>query len=83
MRLIEMMSTAPARLVKLDNKGTLSVGADADVTIIDPNAEWTIDVEQFKSKSRNCPFNGWRVKGRAVATIVGGELKWMLTQSSS
>ena len=79
MRLIEMMSTAPARLVKLANKGSLAVGADADVTIIDPNAEWAVDVEQFKSKSRNCPFHGWRVKGRAVATIVGGEPKWSLT----
>src|SRR5919107_792922 len=46
MRLIEMMSTKPAQLVKLRNKGTLAVGADADVTIIDPNLEHVIDVEQ-------------------------------------
>jgi dihydroorotase len=76
MRLIEMMSTRPAQLVKLDNKGTLKVGADADVTIIDPNAPWTIDVEQFASKSRNCPFHGWKLKGRPVMTIVGGDVKW-------
>jgi dihydroorotase len=48
------------------------------VTIIDPGAEWSVDVEQFKSKSRNCPFHGWKVKGRAVMTIVGGDLKWSL-----
>jgi dihydroorotase len=71
-----MMSTRPAQLVKLANKGSLQEGADADVTIIDPDAEWTIDVEQFRSKSRNCPFHGWPVTGRAVMTIVGGDVKW-------
>jgi dihydroorotase len=79
MRLVEMMSTRPAQLVKLASKGTLQVGADADVTIIDPNLEWSVDVEQFRSKSRNCPFHGWKVRGRAVMTIVGGAVKWELT----
>lgn len=78
MKLIEMMSTAGARLVKLANKGSLRVGADADVTIIDPHREWVIDPEEFKSKSRNCPFSGWKVKGRATHTIVGGAIKWSL-----
>ncbi len=77
MKLIDLMSTRPAQIVSL-NKGTLRVGADADVTIIDPRMEWTIDKEQFASKSRNCPFHGWRVTGRAVATIVGGDVKWEL-----
>jgi dihydroorotase len=78
MRLIELMSTRPAQIVGLDKsgKGTLREGADADVTIIDPEAAWTIDAEEFRSKSRNCPFHGWRVKGRAVMTIVGGDVKW-------
>jgi dihydroorotase len=79
MRLIELMTIAGARIVKLDDrKGTLREGADADVTIIDPKMKWTIDAEQFASKSRNCPFHGWDVTGRATHTIVGGKVKWSL-----
>jgi dihydroorotase len=48
------------------------------VTIIDPHMKWTIDKNQFASKSRNCPFHGWNVTGRAVTTIVAGEVKWRL-----
>jgi dihydroorotase len=75
MKLIDLMSTKAAKIVKLD-RGTLNEGAVADVTIIDPNAQWKVDVESFKSKSRNCPFDGWELKGRATHTIVGGEVKW-------
>ena len=77
MKLIELMTTKSAEIVRL-NKGTLREGSDADVTIIDPGLRWTIDIEQFRSKSRNCPFHGWEVKGRAVMTIVGGEIKWSM-----
>jgi dihydroorotase len=77
MRLIELMSTKPAQIVGLD-RGTLREGATADVTIIDPERDWTIDVASFVGKSRNCPFGGRKVKGRAVVTIVGGEVKWEL-----
>jgi dihydroorotase len=76
-KLIEMMTIAGARIAKL-NKGTLTIGSDADVTIIDPDMEWTIDKNAFRSKSRNCPFHGWKVKGRAVMTIVRGDVKWRL-----
>jgi len=80
MRLIELMTIKPARIVNLAKgtlgKGTLAEGADADVTIIDPEHSWTINPATFKSKSRNCPFAGWQVKGRAVTTLVGGEVKW-------
>jgi dihydroorotase len=71
--LVRKLSANPAFILKI-NKGTLSTGADADITIIDPNIEWTVDSSQFKSKSRNTPFNGWKLKGRAVRTIVGGKL---------
>src|SRR4051812_19281825 len=77
MKLIDLMSTAPAKIVRLD-RGTLAEGAVADVTIIDPNLEWAIDLETMKTKSRNCPFAGWKVKGRATHTIVDGAVKWAL-----
>jgi dihydroorotase len=76
-RLIELYTTNPAKLLGLD-RGTLSAGSPADVTIIDPNLEWTVDKEQSASRSRNNPFHGWQLKGRAVRTIVGGETVWSL-----
>jgi dihydroorotase len=78
MKLIDLMSAQGARIVALD-RGTLRQSAVADVTIIDPNIEWTVDIEQWQSKSRNSPFNGWNLKGRARHTIVAGEVKWSLS----
>jgi dihydroorotase len=75
--LIERLTTRPASVLSL-KKGTLAPGADADVTIIDPGLQWTIDIRHFRSKSRNCPFDGWTVRGRATATIVGGRVKYEL-----
>jgi len=77
LKLIELMTINPARITGL-KKGTLAEGADADVTLIDPNLKWKVDVGRFRSKSRNCPFDGWELQGRAVATIVGGAVKWEL-----
>ncbi len=74
-QMIAMMTINPAKLCRLEGKGTLSQGADADVTIIDPAEQWSIDVDQFASKARNCPFDGRPVIGRAIATIVGGKFK--------
>jgi dihydroorotase len=71
--IIAKFTIAPAKLLKL-NKGTLSVGADADVTIIDPDIEWSYARAESASRSKNSPFDGWRMKGRAVATIVGGKI---------
>ena len=76
-RLIEMYTVEPARLLKIE-AGTLSTGARADVTLIDPELEWTVRVDQFQSASRNSPFNGWKLKGRAVRTIVEGKTIWKL-----
>ncbi|MEE8637858.1 MAG: dihydroorotase [Candidatus Margulisiibacteriota bacterium] len=70
---IEKMTVAPAKILNL-NKGTLGVGADADVIIVDPKAEWAVDAEQFASKSRNTPFQGWKLKGKVLYTIVGGKV---------
>jgi dihydroorotase len=77
-RLIELYTLEPAKLLKLD-AGTLSVGAKADVTLIDPNSEWTVWIDQFQSASRNSPFDGWKLKGRAVRTIVDGKTVWKLS----
>jgi len=71
-KLIELLTINPAKLCGLKGKGTLSVGSDADVTIIDPDAEWTIDVSEFASKGRNCPFGKQEVTGRSSQTIVNG-----------
>jgi dihydroorotase len=78
--LIEKMTINPARVLSLP-KGTLSVGADADITLIDPDLTWTISVRDFESRSRNCPFDGWEVKSRAVMTIVGGRIKYRLDEN--
>ena len=58
------------------NKGTLTAGADADVTVFDPDREWIFERAATASKSSNSPFFGWKLKGRAVATIVGGKIVW-------
>jgi dihydroorotase len=76
-RLIEMFTMNPAQLLQID-AGTLSVGRAADVTLIDPEMEWTFDVAASQSMSRNTPFDGWKLKGRAVRTIVGGKTVWQL-----
>jgi dihydroorotase len=76
-RLIQLYTENPAKLLGLD-RGTLSAGAIADVTIIDPGLEWTIDKELSESRSRNNPFDGWTIKGRAIRTIVSGKSVWSL-----
>jgi dihydroorotase len=76
-RLVEALSTLPAKILGI-NRGTLRPGAVADITLIDPNRSWTVDVNAFQSKSVNSPFHGWTLQGRAVATIVGGRVKHRL-----
>jgi dihydroorotase len=71
-RLVEMCSANPARILKLEGRGTLKPGSVADVTIIDPTLEWTYQNADSRSKSRNCPFDGWTFTGGVFATFVGG-----------
>jgi dihydroorotase len=73
-RFVELLSVNPARLLGLTNKGRIAVGADADLTILNVAKEVTIDKARFASKSRNTPFDGWRLRGQAVMTIVGGRI---------
>jgi dihydroorotase len=74
-QLIQMMTAGPARIIGID-KGTLAVGKQGDVTIFDPAAEYTVNTGTFRSKSRNCPYNGWKLKGKIEYTIVGGEIRF-------
>src|SRR6266480_2898893 len=73
--LIAKFTVAPARLLRL-SKGTLSIGADGDVTVFDPDREWVFEKAQTASKSFNSPFYGWQLKGKATATIVAGKIVW-------
>jgi len=70
---IAKMTVNPARILGLE-KGTLSAGADADITIIDLGKEQPVDPSRFESKGRNTPFGGWKLKGWPVCTIVGGKI---------
>jgi dihydroorotase len=74
--LLARFTTGPARLLNLP-LGSLRVGSDADVTVLDVDREWVFRLGDCASQSSNSPFHGWRLKGKAVTTVVGGELVWM------
>jgi len=73
--LVARLSRDPARLLNLPG-GSLAAGAPADLTLLDPEAQWTVDPSKFVSRSRNTPFGGWTVTGRPWKTIVGGRVAW-------
>jgi dihydroorotase len=77
---VERLTIRPVRTLGLDRRvegiGTLSAGAPADVTLIDPTAEWTVDPELFASKGKNTPLSGKTMRGKVVATIAGGKVVW-------
>jgi dihydroorotase len=73
-RLVELFSTNPARIFRLEGRGTFRPGSFGDVTVLDPELRWTFDASRSRSKSRNTPFDGWTFQGAAVATIVAGRL---------
>jgi dihydroorotase len=78
--MVELFTTGPARILKL-NRGRIELGAPGDLTIFDPELEWTYDVNRSLSKSRNSPFHGRRFRGGPVATVVGGQLVWRRERS--
>jgi len=73
--LIRRLTVNPARVLGLPS-GALAVGAEADVTVMDPDAEWVMDPARFASRARNCPFAGWKVKGRVKWTLIGGRIAY-------
>jgi len=75
-QLLGKLTEQPARLLNLTDKGHFGVGADADVTLFDPETVWTIDVNTFQSRSRNCPFHGWEVIGRVETVLVEGAIRY-------
>ena len=75
-RIIELLSTNPARVMGLAHRGTLAVGSHGDVTVFDPGKKWSYRAVESHSKSRNSPFDGWKLQGKVVATVVGGVVKF-------
>lgn len=73
-RIIDALTAAPARILGLKSKGRLEAGADADLTLIDPRAAWTVDSSTFRSRGRSTPFEGMKLVGRAVRVVVGGRV---------
>jgi dihydroorotase len=73
-RLITLLSTQPANLLNLKGRGSLAVGAFADVVLFDPAAEWTFRVADTKSKASNTPFDGWPMRGKVRMTISEGRV---------
>ncbi len=79
-RAIELLTVGPARVMGLD-AGTLETGRQADLVIVDLDRAFQVDVRLFKSKGRNCPFDGWSVKGRTLLTMVGGRVVYEREES--
>ena len=71
-RAVDLLTQQPCRVFNLD-KGTLGVGKDADIVIFDPNVKYAIDPEKFKSRSKNSPYKGWKVRGKVIHTFVAGK----------
>ena len=76
-RLVELMSVNPAKILDIP-AGTLKPGSYADITVFDPDIEWTVNPKDFKSKSRNTPFAGWKLSGKVIMTMVSGDIVFNL-----
>jgi len=82
-KFIKMISTTPALILGLENKGKICVGADADLTILNLHKEIVVDINTFKSKGRNNPFHGWKLRGTPAMTIVGGKIVYPFSSSKN
>ncbi|MBU2537028.1 MAG: amidohydrolase family protein, partial [Proteobacteria bacterium] len=80
-RMVELLSVNPAKILGVDG-GSLSVGAPADIAVIDPEKKFVFSEESIQSKSRNSPFLGWEMQGKAVLTIMDGRITWQEPISS-
>jgi dihydroorotase len=76
LRVVELFSTGPARVLGLKGRGSLARGSVADVTVFDPAARWTFHASESRSRARNTPFDGWQLTGKVIATIVGGQFAY-------
>ena len=79
--LIEKLTSGPAKFLGKADMGTLRIGVPADITIVDPDAEWVVDADSFLSKGKNTPIDGATLKGQVVATVVGGEIKYLASDA--
>jgi len=82
-KMIEMFSCKPAKILGLENKGKIKVGAAADLTLLDTEKKITVDVKKFQSKSRNNPFQDWKLTGAPVMTVVSGKIVYSSLKKSS
>jgi dihydroorotase len=82
-KILRKLTVNPARMLGFSSKGHLGAGADADITLIDPDKEWVVDRAGFASKSHNTPWHGAHLKGRAVKTIVAGKVVWDLARDGA
>lgn len=79
-QLISKLTTGPAAILGLKEAGTLATGSPADISVLAPQEQWTIDPSRFRSKSRNTPFAGWHVQGRVRAVVMNGEVRFRATE---
>ncbi len=82
LRMVELMSLNPSRILKVGSGGRLEAGGVADLTVIDPDLEFTYQQSMMVSKSRNSPFLGWKMKGKAVMTIMDGKIRFSEPEST-
>ena len=74
LRIVELLSSGPARVIGLKSRGSLQRGFHGDVTVFDPKRRWTYEIEKTRSLARNTPFDGWKLTGKVVATVVAGKI---------